>query len=64
MNNLGEQTRATLLHSLLSTKCKRQVSSQNISDLSKQIFNKSYGQKYFANGIKVIWNKNFIKIIS
>ena len=64
INNLGEQTRVSLLHSLLSTKCKQQVSSQNINDLSKQILKKSYGQKYFSNGIKVIWNKNFIQIIS
>ena len=64
INNLGEQTRVSLLHSVLSTKCKRQVSSENIKDLSKQIFKKSNGQKYFSNGIKVIWNKNFIQIIS
>ena len=62
--DLGEQTRATLLHSLLSSKCKKQISSKNIDDLSKQISKKNFGQKYFSNGIKVIWNKNFIKITS
>ena len=64
LNNLGEQARATLLHSLLSTKCKKQISSKNIDDLSKQIFAKNSGQKCFSNGVKVIWNKNFIRIIS
>ena len=64
LNNLGEQTRATLLFSLLSTKCKKQISSKNIDDLSKQIFKRNSGQKYFSNGIKIIWNKNLIRIIS
>ena len=64
LNDLGEQTRSTLLHSLLSTKCKKQISSKNIINLSKQIFKKNSGQEYFSDGVKVIWNKNFIKIIS
>ena len=63
LNGLGEQARATLLHSLLSKKCKKQISSKNIYDLSKQIFKKSSGQKCFSNGVKIIWNKNFLKII-
>ena len=62
LNNLGEQARATILHSLLSTKCKKQISSKNIDELSKQIFKKNHGQKFFSNGVKVIWNKNFINI--
>jgi len=64
LNNLGKQARATLLHSLLSTKCKKQISSKNIDNLSEQIFKKNYGQKDFSNGIQVIWNKNFIRITS
>tara|TARA_Y100001978_G_scaffold107831_1_gene96363 strand:- start:324 stop:1247 length:924 start_codon:yes stop_codon:yes gene_type:complete len=64
LNDLGEQARATLLHALLSTKCKTQISSKNINELSKQIFKKNSGQKYFSNGIKVTWNTNFIKIIA
>ena len=64
LNQLGKQARATLLHSLLSTKCKKQISSKNIDDLSKQIFAKSSGQKCFSNGVKVIWNNYFIRIIS
>jgi len=64
LNNLGEQARATLLLSLLRKKCKKQISSKNIDDLSKQIFKRNSGQKYFSNGIRVIWNKNFVKIIS
>ena len=64
LNNLGEQARATLLHSLLSKKCKKQISSKNIQDLSLQIFKNNHGQKCFANGVKVIWNKNFIRVIS
>ena len=63
LNDLGDQARATLLYSLLSTKCKKQISAKNIDDLSKQIFKKNSGEKYFSNGVKVIWNKNFIKII-
>ncbi len=64
LNELGTQARATLLHSLLKTKCRKQISSKNIDDLSKQVFTKNSGQKCFSNGVKVIWNKNFIKIIS
>ena len=64
LNHLGEQARATLLHSLVSVKCKKQISSKNIDDLSKQIFAKNIGQKCFSNGVKVIWNKDFIRIIS
>ena len=64
LNNLGEQARATLLHSLLSKECKKQISSKNIDNLSKQIFKKNSGQEYFSNGVKVIWNKNFVRIIS
>jgi len=64
LNDLGEQARSTLLHYLLSTKCKKQISSKNIINLSKQISKKNSGQEYFPNGVKVIWNKNFIRIIS
>jgi len=64
LNKLGEQARATLLHSLLSKKCKKQISSKNIDDLSKQIFKKNSGQKYFSRGVEITWNKNFIKINS
>ena len=64
LNYLGEQARTTLLHSLLSAKCKKQISSKNIDNLSKQIFTRSSGQKYFSNEVKVIWNKNFIRIVS
>jgi len=64
LNDLCEQTRATLLHYLLSKRCKQEINSKNIDDLSKQIFKKIYGQKYFLNGVKVIWNKNLIKIVS
>ena len=64
LNELGKHTRSTILHSLLSTKCKKQISSKNIDDLSKQILKKNSGQKDFSNKVKVIWNKSFIKIIS
>jgi len=63
LNDLGEQTRATLLHALLSKKCKKQISSKNVDDLSKQILKRNSGEKYFSNGVKVIWNKNFIRIL-
>ena len=62
LNGLGEQARATLLYSLLIKKCKKQISSKNIEDLSQQIFKKDSGQKIFSNGVKVIWKKNFIRI--
>ena len=64
LNNLGEQARATLLYSILSKQCIKQISSKNIDDLSKQIFKKNHGKKNFSDGISVIWDKNFIKIIS
>ena len=64
LKNLKKQTRATLMHYLLSKKCKKQISSKNIDDLSKQIFAKDYGEKDFSDGVKVVWNKNFIRIIS
>ena len=64
LNNLGEQTRATLLHTLLSKKCTKQINSKNIDDLSKQIYLKNNGQKCFPNGVKVIWDKSFIRVIS
>jgi len=64
LNDLGKQARATLLHSLVSMKCKKQISSKNIDDLSEKIFTKNSGQKYFSNGVKVIWNKDIIRIIS
>ena len=63
LNGLGEQARATILYSLLSKKCKKQISSKNIYDLSKQILKKSSGKKCFSNEVEVIWNKNFLKII-
>ena len=61
--DLGEQARATILHSLLSRKCKKQINSKNIEELSKHIFKKNSGQKYFSNGVKVIWDKNYLRII-
>ena len=64
LNNLGEQARTTLLYFLLRKKCEKQIYSKNINDLSIQIFKKNEGQQCFSNGVKVIWNKNHIRIIS
>ena len=64
LNNLCEQTRATLLHSLLSTKCKKQINSKKVDNLSRKILKKNFGQEYLSNGVKVMWNKDFIRIVS
>ena len=62
--NLGEQARTTILYSLLSKKCIKQISSKNITDLSEQIIKKNQGQQSFPDGIEVIWHKNYITIKS
>jgi len=64
LNDVGEQARATILHSLLITKCNKQLSSKNIFDLSKQILKKNSGQQDFLDGVKVIWDKNYIRVIT
>ena len=63
-NNLGEQTRSTILHFLLSQQCIKQISSKNIDNLSREISKKNYGQRNLPNGMKIIWNKNFVKILT
>ena len=64
LNKLGEQSRSTILHYILSKECLKQITSQSIDELSEQILRKSNGQKDFPNGITIIWNKNFIKIMN
>ena len=64
LNKYGENTRSTLLNSILSKKCTRQISSKILNDLANQILKKNQGQRCFSNGVKVIWNKDYIKINS
>ena len=62
INNLGLQTRSTILYYILNQKCIKQISAKNINELSDQILKKENGQKQFPNGVKIFWDKNFIKI--
>ena len=62
LNKICIEARATIINKFLKEFFKRQLSSQNLSELATSIFNKDKGQIYLPENFKITWNKNYINV--
>ncbi len=60
LNSLCIEARSTLLNKFLKKNCKKQLSSKNLSILAQSIFEKDRGKVNLPEGLKIIWNKDYI----
>tara|TARA_B100001287_G_scaffold235013_1_gene206995 strand:+ start:315 stop:503 length:189 start_codon:yes stop_codon:yes gene_type:complete len=56
------EARCTILNRFLRETSTRQCSSKNLEKLANSIFDKNSGQVNLQESLKIIWNKNYIKI--
>ena len=62
LNSLCIEARCTILNTFLKRDCKKQLSSKNITDLASTIFDKDRGQINLPEGLKIVWNKDYINL--
>ncbi|ABM73048.1 Predicted ATPase of the PP-loop superfamily implicated in cell cycle control [Prochlorococcus marinus str. MIT 9515] len=62
LNGLCVEARCTILNTFIKKDCAKQLSSKNITYLVSSIFKKHRGQINLPNGLKIIWDKNYINI--
>ena len=60
-NTLGLEARSTLLNQFFKEKFPKQIKCKNLDKIAKNIFTKNDGSINLPNGIKIVWNKNFIE---
>ena len=60
LNSLCIEARATILNRFLKKNCTKQLSSKNITYLASSIFEKNRGQINIPEGLKIIWDKDYI----
>ena len=60
-NNLGLEARSTLLNQFFKEKFPKQIKSETIDKIAKNILNKNNGTIDLTSGIKIVWNKNYIE---
>ena len=63
-NTLGLEARSTLLNQLFKEKFPKQIKSNNIDNIAKEIFKKNKGNIDLPQGIKIVWNTSYIKLIN
>ena len=62
LNSLCIEARCTILNIFLKKNCTKQLSAINITHLASSIFEKDRGQINLPEGLKIFWNKNYIKL--
>ena len=62
LNSLCIEARCTILNTFLKRDCKKQLSSKNITDLASAIFDKDRGQINLPDGLKIVWDKDYINL--
>ena len=62
LNSLCIEARCTILNTFLKRDCKKQLSSKNITDLASTIFDKDRGQINLPDGLKIVWDKDYINL--
>ena len=64
LNSLGIDARSTIIHHFIKEKSTKQINSQNIEIISIEILTKNNGQINLPNGLKIIWNRDTIRLES
>ena len=62
LNSLCIEARCTILNTFLKKDCKKQLSSRNITNLASSIFKKDKGQINLPDGLKIVWDKDYINL--
>ena len=62
LKNICLEARCTILNKFFKEMFQKQLSSKNLSYLASQIFKKNNGKLDLPEGIKINWDKNYIKI--
>ena len=62
LNSLCIEARCTILNTFLKRDCKKQLSSKNITNLASAIFDKDRGQINLPDGLKIVWDKDYINL--
>ena len=62
LNSLCIEARCTILNTFLKRDCKKQLSSKNITNLASAIFEKDRGQINLPDGLKIVWDKDYINL--
>ena len=62
LNSLCIEARVTILKTFLKKNCKKQLNSKNITHLAISIFEKDRGQLNLPEGLKILWNKDYINL--
>ncbi len=62
LNSLCIEARCTILNTFLKRDCKKQLSSKNINNLASAIFDKDRGQINLPDGLKIVWDKDYINL--
>ena len=62
LNSLCIEARCTILNTFLKKDCKKQLSSKNITHLASSICEKDRGQLNLPDGLKIVWNINYINL--
>ena len=62
LNSLCIEARCTILNTFLKKDCKKQLSSKNITNLASAIFDKDRGQINLPDGLRIVWDKNYINL--
>ena len=58
---LGLDARSTLLNQFFKEKLPKQIKSENIDKIARNILNKNNGSIDLPDGIKIVWNKSYIE---
>ena len=62
LNSLCIEARCTILNTFLKKDCKKQLSSKNLTNLTSAIFEKDRGQINLPDGLKIVWDKDYINL--
>ena len=62
LNSLCIEARCTILNIFLKKHCTKQLNANNLHDLASSIFEKDRGQINLPQGIKIVWNKDYINL--
>tara|TARA_Y100001978_G_C23652327_1_gene414101 strand:- start:360 stop:1361 length:1002 start_codon:yes stop_codon:yes gene_type:complete len=61
-NTLGLEARSTLLNQLFKEKFTKQIKSNGLDKIAKDIFNKNKGSIDLPNSLKIVWNNSYIQL--
>ena len=62
LNNLSLEARGTIMHALMKENAIKQISAENLESICIQILKKNKGEIYLHDELKIVWNKDTIRL--